>query len=156
LSIDIEHLTDNSFPISIKTRYQLSNSHLENGDVLFKDPAIWEYYYLLPNAVVERKVDFQITFPVIYKSTVNIYFTDNYTASNVIADIQHDDRHFLTSKLEVATNKNTITKYFEWVDKPGSFDKSEYKNYRDSIEKSIQQLTQFITFKKVEPVSEKR
>ena len=156
LSIDIEHLTDNSFPISIKTRYQLSNSHLENGDVLFKDPAIWEYYYLLPNAVVERKVDFQITFPVIYKSTVNIHFTDNYTASNVIADIQHDDRHFLTSKLEVVTNKNTITKYFEWVDKPGSFDKSEYKNYRDSIEKSIQQLTQFITFKKVEPVSEKR
>ena len=146
LSMDIENLSDNSKPITFITEYEVANTKLNNDDILFNDTAIWEYYYLLPNDVTHRRLDFEITTPLIYKANVTIHYDTDLKVENIESKESDTNNEYFSSSLDILMKKGAIIKQFELKEKSGTFTKTQYKDFRDLLNESIQLFTPHIRF----------
>lgn len=148
LSLEVKNLLNNRLPLTIETKFEITNTELDNGEFLLEDAAIWEYYYLLPSDVVNRRTSFEILYPMVYQSNVKINVANDFVVSNTFSRESNNENSFIESTLEVNNNENSITKRFELIEKKGVYKKEFYKEYRNSLKDSVKELAKVITFKK--------
>ncbi len=147
ISFEVKNLLINSKPLILELEYSTTNKQFDHSTILIDDSSLWEYYYLLPKAVSNRKTNFEIRSPINFVSKVTIKLPEGYIANNAQVINSNDTVKFGSYSLHTTSDNNIIVKQFVLSENSGEFLKNDYKIYHEFVKNAVDSLSTTLNIK---------
>jgi hypothetical protein len=146
VSMNIENLSDTSRALQLDLEFKLDNKQTDDGTILFEDSSIWEYYYLIPKTVDNRKTDFQIRYPVNFTSQVKVTAPQGYSIRSNSLKGKKEESPFGLFELGFDIGNNSLLKTFKLSENNGEYPRADYKSYYEFAKNAVDISSKTLVF----------